>query len=579
MFTMSLNEKKWVEIPFDGQKKDYLVHKYDLSQILAQSLASKEIDIEDIPHFLAPTIKHFLPDPDHLLDMGKATKLLAQNVIRGEKIGILADFDVDGATSAAIFVRFFKLLGIECDVHIPDRMKEGYGPNLEALEGLCAKGVSVILVLDCGTTNIDLFQKFSKCPVIVIDHHVAQNTLPEVFALINPNRLDENSPHKSLCTAGLAFLTIVSLNRTLRILGFYQEDQKEPHLLEFLDLVALGTVCDMMPLTGLNRAFVTQGLKILNGRENLGLKTLGQFIGIKNLITAYHLGFMIGPRINAGGRIGQSNLGVRLLTTHDMEEALSIGAHLDYLNSQRQDLEKKMLEDAFFMAEKKEEKSVIVIASPTFHQGIIGIVAGRLKERFHKPVVVIALNEQGQGKGSARSVSGLNIGALFHKAAELGIILGGGGHGAAAGCSLLEEQIEGFETFLESQYLKQDAPFDISYHASISIASATQELCRQIDTLAPFGMGNPTPKFRLLRCYISWRDWVSGGHLKLSLKNERGEFLSAMAFRIQGTPLEKLFSLPFDTPVEFLGSLQLDTFFPENPKVKFIIDDARICGL
>ncbi len=578
MLGLSLNEKKWVEVPFDGQKKDYIVNKYSMSQILAQSLASKEIDIDEIPHFLEPTIKHFLPDPDHLLDMHKATKGLAEHVKNKGKIGILADFDVDGATSAAIFIRFFKALGVECVVHIPDRMKEGYGPNLEALESLYEKGAGIILVLDCGTTNTLLFEQFSACPVIVIDHHVAQSVLPPVFALVNPNRLDETSPHKTLCTAGLAFLTIVSLNRELRNLGFYQ-GKKEPGLMDFLDLVALGTVCDMMVLTGLNRAFVAAGLKVLNKGQNLGLQVLKDFIGIKNDITAYHLGFMIGPRINAGGRIGESNLGVRLLTTGDGEDALAIGAHLDYLNGQRQALEKKMLEDAFFMAEKKEENSVLVIASHTFHQGVIGIVAGRLKERFHKPTIVISLGEDGKGKGSARSVSGLNIGALFHKAADLGVILGGGGHGAAAGCSLMEDQIQGFEAFLLSEYKGGDTAPELSYAATISIHSATQELCGEIDALAPFGMGNPTPKFRLLRCYIAWRDRVSGGHLKLSLKGDRGELLSAMAFRTEGTPLEKLFSLPFETPLEFLGTLQLDTFFPGNPKVKFIIEDARICGL
>lgn len=574
--------KKWVEAPFDQQKKDYISQKHAFSEASSKFLAQKNLEYAEIENFLSPTLKNSLPDPDHLLDMKKASQMMAQIIKTSGKLGILADFDVDGATSAAILINFFRIFNIDPIVHIPDRIKEGYGPNQEALEKMYEMGANTIIILDCGTTNIELFNSFNKCDIIIIDHHVAQETLPNVAAIINPNRQDETSPCKSLCTAGLAFLFIISINRHLRDLGWYQNTH-EPDLFSFLDLVALGTVCDMMPLTGLNRSYVTQGLKILNSRSNLGLSVLGDFIKIKDNITAYHLGFMFGPRINAGGRIGQSNLGVQLLTQKDPNEALSISAQLDYLNQERQALEKKMLQDAFVQAELKSDNAVLIIASENFHQGVIGIIAGRIKDHFHKPTIVMAINEDGTCKASARSISGFNIGSLFHKASHQGVIISGGGHSAAAGCSLRKDQLDGFQNFMEKEFFdifqgEEKIP-DLTYNCVIDIPRATKELCLEIERFSPFGMGNPTPKFRLIMCTIAWSDVVSGGHIRLTLANNKGERLQAMAFRTQGTPLEILSNLPPQTPIEVIGTLQYDTFFPDNPKVKFLIEDAKIIHL
>ena len=584
MKNLSFLDCEWIEVPYDVQKKETIKDAYDLDDITAKILSQKDLELGEIEDFLTPTLKKLLPDPSSFQDMDKVAEFLADVIEQKKTVGILADFDVDGATSAATIVRFLNHFGIATLIHIPDRFLEGYGPNLSALEGLTSRGADVILVLDCGTTNIDLFNEFSSVPVVIIDHHASPQILPNVFGLINPHRFDEVTEIKNLCTVGLCFLVIVALNRVLKQRGFYEAGNiLEPNLMSFLDLVALGTVCDMMTLLGVNRAFVVQGLKVLNQQQNLGLKILAETAGVTKDLALYHLGFVLGPRINAGGRLGKSDLGVSLLTESLEPEVRSIASHLDHLNQERQVTEEGMLALAISKVEAcMAEKPLIVIGEESFHQGIIGIIAGRLKDRYQKPSCVISWND-GVGKGSARSISNFHIGNLFHEAVDLKILEKGGGHAAAGGFTILKENLQRFEEFLEARFLETFGTEILTkksyYHAILDINGITLDSVKGLERLGPFGMGNPTPKIKIPSVYISHSALLKGGHMRLRLTNKKGKYLNAMLFRSLNTPFEKLLSTSPDTALEFLGSLQVDDYDPSNIKPKLMIDDVRFSVL
>ncbi len=444
----------WQQKTFDERHATSIYQRFGLSEVLSNLLSAREISLDEIENFLEPKIKTALPNPFELGDMDKAVAHVIEAIHQKKKITIFADYDVDGATSAATLKRFFREVGIEVGIYIPDRVLEGYGPNSQALLNLKKSGTDLVITVDCGTVAFKPLEDAAAVglDIIVIDHHLGVLEKPQSIAVINPNLLDEKFPHKNLCAAGVSFLFAVAINKKLREENFY-EQRKEPNLLGLLDLVALGTVCDVMSLTGLNRAFVTAGLKILKTRKNLGLRTICDLAGLDEEPTAYHLGFVIGPRINAGGRIGKSDLGARLLSSEDEEEVKAIAEQLEIFNKQRKDVEVQVLDEAVKALESgaggfKTTDPIIFAVSKNWHQGVIGIVASRLKDLYHKPVAVIAIDDEGKkGKASCRSISGIDFGGEILKARFADLLIEGGGHAMAGGFSVLPEKISELHQF------------------------------------------------------------------------------------------------------------------------------------
>lgn len=477
--------------------------KFDISETLAKLLAIKEIPLEEIQNFLEPTIKTHLPDPFSLLDMNVGAQKIVAAIKNNQKITIFGDYDVDGATSSALLKRFITTAGGNAHIYIPDRILEGYGPNSKALINLKNSGTNLVITVDCGTTAFKPLEDANKAglEVIVIDHHLGALEKPQAIAVINPNRLDETSIHKNLAAVGVCFLLCVAVNKLLREENHYQNNNLvEPKLLNFLDLVALGTVCDVVSLTGLNRAFVNQGLKIIKNRSNLGIKNLCDIANLNEPCSAYHLGFVIGPRINAGGRIGKSDLGAKLLSSNNEEEVKKIAFDLDTFNKQRKDIENNVLEEALQQVEKNKThtKPVIFADNKGWHPGVIGIVASRIKEKYNKPTAIIAINNN-IGKASCRSINGVDFGSAIIKARSEGIISEGGGHAMAAGFSVDENKIDQLHQFL-NQELEKDVTLsnenNISYfNDSLDITSANLKLAHEILKLEPYGAGNSKPKF------------------------------------------------------------------------------------
>ncbi|MFZ4126053.1 MAG: single-stranded-DNA-specific exonuclease RecJ, partial [Rickettsiales bacterium] len=411
-----------------------IAQQHELPELVARILAGRNIALDAVPEFLNPTLRAALPDPFHLRDMDKATLRLMKAIEQKETIAIFGDYDVDGATSVSQLTDYFAALGVRSIAYIPDRMKEGYGPNVDAFDTLIGNGATLIITVDCGTLAFEPITHAAAkgVDVLVIDHHIGEARLPNAVAVVNPNRVDETSPHTNLCAAGVVFLVLVALNKTLRESGYFNDTRKELNLLPMLDRVALGTVCDVMTLTGLNRAYVTQGLKLLAQRQHIGLRALADVARFDATPAVYHLGFLLGPRINAGGRVGQSDLGIRLLMSANEAEAAALARTLDQHNKERQAIEMMVLEQALAQAESQKNMPVILLASPDWHEGVIGIVAGRLKEKFARPAMIGNITN-GKVKISARSVSGADIGAVTHRAVSLGLLTNGGGHAAAAG--------------------------------------------------------------------------------------------------------------------------------------------------
>jgi single-stranded-DNA-specific exonuclease len=538
----------------------HLSQRFELPEIIARILNLRGIHIDQAENFLNPTLKAYLADPSHLKDMDKAVDRLVKAIQKNEIVAIYGDYDVDGATSSALLLNFLNGLGVKTLYYIPDRLKEGYGPNIVAFKNLQEKGARVIVTVDCGTTSFEVLEEASHLDVdvIIIDHHAGEPKLPKAYAVVNPNRMDESSPLGHMAAVGVAFLLAVALNRSLREKGHYK-DMQEPDLLQFLDLVALGTVCDVVPLRDLNRAFVTQGLKVLSKRTNLGIRILSDLVGIDETPEAYHLGFMIGPRINAGGRVGQSDLGVRLLTTQDLSEAQEIAKKLDYFNRERQEIEQTVLEEAFQQAQHQGNSSVLIV-SGIWHPGVIGIVAGRLKERYYKPTLVISLNEQGIGKGSGRSIDGIDLGALVHAAKQKDLLLEGGGHAMAAGFSIEESQIPALRDFFNDRLkdLREHLVPILKCDGRLAPQALTIELAETLERLGPFGQGNPTPRFVISDLWISKIDIMAGKHLSCIFRDLAGNYLRAVAFRAVDTPLEAALKMSRDQSFQIIGTIKVN---------------------
>ena len=513
--------------------------------------------------------------------MDAAVERLLRAITAGETVGVFGDYDVDGATSAALLTKFFAALGRAIHVYIPDRVKEGYGPNVGGLMALKEAGVSLVITVDCGTSAFEpLAQAASNgLDVIVIDHHVGEPQLPQAVAVVNPNRLDETSPHRQLAAVGVAFLMIVALNRALRAAGWYGQGHTEPDLMAWLDLVALGTICDVVPLTGVNRAMVTQGLRILARRHNIGLAALADVAGLDERPEAYHAGFILGPRINAGGRVGEAGLGVRLLTADDADEAVTLAARLDQFNQERRTIEADVLAAALAAAEPqaRDDDPLIIVAAEGWHPGVIGIVAGRLRERFNRPACVVALAD-GIGKGSGRSIPEVALGPAVIAARQTGLLINGGGHAAAAGFTIEAQRLGELRDFLIDQINRQIGDRQLvptlKLDGALAPGAVTPELVERLDKAGPFGAGNPRPRFAFPAVSVIRPEIVGDGHVRCFIADASGgQRLKAIAFRSAEDPLGRTLLQTAGAPLHLAGHLRTDNWGARQ-NVQLIIEDA-----
>jgi len=500
---------------------------------------------EDLPQERAPTIRALMPDPAVFRDMDRAAERLAAAVIDREAVTIFGDYDVDGATSAALLIRLLRQLGLEAGYYIPDRLMEGYGPSGEALVGLARQGSSLVVTVDCGAQAFDALEaaRDAGLDVIVVDHHKCASALPPAHALVNPNRLDESdigAAHGHLAAVGVAFMLGAALLRVLRARGWFA-DRPEPRLIDLLDLVALGTVADVALIRGLNRAFVAQGLKAMARRGNIGLNALLSAARLERAPQCSDLGFALGPRINAGGRVGRSDLGVRLLTTQDAEEAADIAAELNRLNEERRAIEAAVQEQAEALLAAQGGRAVAVLAQAGWHPGVIGIVAGRLKEKTGRPAIVIALDEAGIGKGSGRSIGGVDLGAAILAAKDHGLLVAGGGHAMAAGLTIAADRLDDLSAFLEDRLAadvtRAAATQALLVDLLVAPAGLTPDLIGSMDGAGPFGNGWPAPRVVLGPVRVVRADIVGTDHVRAIVSGEDGRSLKAMAFRHGQTPL------------------------------------------
>ena len=556
--------------------------------ILARLLSQRGVSVAEAARFLAPRLRDQLPDPAHLKDMDRAVERLVRAIRERERIVVFGDYDVDGATSAALLLRFFAAVGTEGGLYVPDRLREGYGPNTPALLRLKAAGAGVVICVDCGTTAHDALAaaRAAGLDLIVIDHHVAEPLLPSAVAVVNPNRLDEASAHGHLAAVGVAFLLVVAVNRALREAGWYR-DRAEPDLMQWLDLVALGTVCDVVPLTGLNRALVAQGLKVAQRGGNPGLAALAavaQSADRPARVDAYQLGFVLGPRVNAGGRVGVADLGARLLATDDPALGAQWAQQLDGYNRERREIEAQTLAAAIELVERRNSASPVLVfaAADGWHPGVIGIVAARLRERYGRPACVVALAD-GIGRGSGRSVPGLALGSAVIAARQAGLLINGGGHAMAAGFTVAADRLVELEGFLAARLGdgldRATLVPELRIDAALSAAAAQCGLIAQLDGLAPFGSANPEPRFAFPAVRAGFVEPVGTGHLRLRLADATGAgALNAIAFRAADTPLGRLLVAAKGRAIHLAGHLRRDAW-RGGDAVQLVVDDAALAAV
>ncbi|MGN6278799.1 MAG: single-stranded-DNA-specific exonuclease RecJ [Sphingomonas sp.] len=548
--------------------------------LVTQLLLARGCPREALEAHREPSIRAFMPDPSIFRDMDRAADRLADAVIAGEKVTIFGDYDVDGATSAALMIRVLRDLGLDPAAYIPDRLMEGYGPSGEALVRIAAGGSSLIVTVDCGAQAFDALAaaRNAGVEVVVVDHHKCAAALPHAHALVNPNRLDETegAAHGHLAAVGVAFLLTAALVRTLRARGFFV-GRPEPRLLDLLDMVALGTVADVAQLKGLNRAFVAQGLKVMAQRRNIGLNALIEASRLSRAPTASDLGFVLGPRINAGGRVGKADLGVRLLTTCDGDEARAIAAELDRLNEERRAIEGHVQEGAELLA-ASNQRAVLVAAGPGWHPGVIGIVAGRLKEKLGRPAIVIALDENGVGKGSGRSISGVDLGAAVLAAKDSGLLIAGGGHAMAAGLTIAADRIEAFADFLDERLAEPIARARDSRallgDALLAPGGVTPTLVESLEAGGPYGTGWPAPRVAAGPVRVIKADVVGNGHVRAIVAGDDGRSIKAMAFRQAETALgQALLGAASHRRLWLAGRPKIDDW-GARPAAELHVDDA-----
>lgn len=567
----SLTGRRWTgPDPAQDRLAEAMAQQTRLPLPLCRILAARGVTPEDAPAFLAPSLRDLMPDPLTLKDMGAAADRLLHAIARRERIAIFADYDVDGGASAALLLVWLRHFGIQATLYIPDRIDEGYGPNVPAMAQLAAAH-DLILCVDCGTLSHEPIAAAKGADVVILDHHLALETLPSALAIVNPNRQDEDGSLAHLCAAGVVFLLLVEANRRLK-----QQGQQGPDLMALLDLVALATVADVAPLIGLNRAFVRQGLKVMARRDRPGLRALADVARMDQAPTPYALGFLLGPRVNAGGRIGQADLGARLLATADEMEAARIAAQLDQLNTDRREITEAVRLEALAQAEARGlEAPLVWAAAEGWHPGVVGIVAARLKEAAHRPSVVIGF-EGDEGKGSARSIHGVDLGAAIQRLAAEGMITKGGGHKMAAGLSLTRAQLEPAMARLSDLLARQGAgaqgPQDLRIDGLLTTSAATVALIEQIETAGPFGQAAPSPRFAFADAQITPRR-IGDSHLKLTLSDGTGPALDAIAFGAFDGPLGPALENPGHRRFHLAGKLELN-HWNGRTKVQLRLDDA-----
>ncbi len=567
----SVTGRRWRDRLDDAARAQALVmvQSHGLDDVVARVLAGRGVPAADVETFLDPRLRTMLPEPFTLVAMETAVARLADAVSRRETVAVFGDYDVDGACAAALLCGYLDAAGTARLLHIPDRLVEGYGPNVEAVRALAARGATLLVTVDCGTTSHEPFAEAARLglDVVVLDHHQAPEQLPEhALAIVNPNRQDDLSGLGALCAGGVVFVTLVALNRELRKRGFWRPGE-EPDLLASLDLVALATVADVVPLVGLNRAFVRQGLAVMRRRGRVGLRALADVARLDGPVRPYDLGFLIGPRINAGGRIGDAALGARLLLTQDEVEAGRIAVELDRLNGERQAAEQAMVAEgeALALAQlglEEEGGPVAVVASPDWHPGIVGLVASRLKERFQRPVFALAMGPDGVATGSARSVPGADVGRAVAAAVAAGIAVKGGGHAMAAGVTLPVGNLERFRDFvserLDASVAAHRADRSLAIDAAVTAAGARPDLLERIELAGPFGSGHPEPVFALAAHRIVDAGEVGRGHVRVRLKAGDGQTVDAIAFRCADQPLGQALMASRGETVHVAGALAIN---------------------
>ena len=548
-----------------------MVQQYGLPDVLARVLAGRGVSASDLPAYLEPRLRDLMPDPSSLIAMDRASARLAQAVTRKEHVAIFGDYDVDGACSSALLAQWLTACGAKPSIHIPDRITEGYGPNAEAITALAEAGATLLVTVDCGTTSHDTLAEAKRLgmDVVVLDHHQAPVELPQVDALVNPNRQDDLSGLGHLCAAGVVFMSLVATTRVLRAQNFFNAPIKEPDLLASLDLVALATVADVVPLRGLNRAFVRQGLTIARARARIGLRALCDAARLDGPLNAFHFGYLLGPRINAGGRIGDAGLGARLLLTEDETEAAMIAAKLDGLNAERREIESRMVEEAEAEALalagfEGERASVIVTGSPDWHPGIVGLVAARLKERFNRPAFAIALDQQGGGTGSGRSIAGVDLGRAVRAAVDEGLLVKGGGHAMAAGLTLKAGGLDAFRAYIDhtlhDEVERARAETALLIDGTLTAGGAKPDLIEEIEKAGPFGSGQAEPLFVLPAHRLVDSSVVGMGHVRARFKAGDGALISAIAFRAEQSALGQALLTGRGAAFHIAGSLAIDRY-------------------
>lgn len=581
--------RRWEERLADPRQGLVLAQRLGVPEVVGRVMAARGVGPDEAAAYLEPSLREALPDPLCLKDMAAAVARLLHAVRTGETIAIFGDYDVDGATSSALLDRFLRAIGVEARVYIPDRIAEGYGPNTRALLALHRQGAAVVVTVDCGIAAFAPLAAAAAAglDVIVLDHHTAQPKLPAAAAIVNPNRLDEVDPKddrhglRRLAAVGVTFLFVVALNRALREAGWYGGDGRiEPDIRQWLDLVALGTICDVVPLTGLNRALVAQGLKVMARRGNAGLAALADVAGLQERPDAYHAGFVLGPRVNAGGRVGEAPLGARLLATDDASEAAAIARRLDTYNAERRVIEARVLEEAIALAEDggAARGGPVIVAAADWHPGVVGIVASRLRERYAVPALVIALDSgTGEGRGSGRSVPGVDLGAAVIAAQQADLLVNGGGHPMAAGLTVRSERLADLRGFLDARLraaleAAQYAPA-LGLDGALQPGAATADLVRQLDRCGPFGTGNAQPRFALPAVRVVHADVVGENHVRCVLTGSGGGRLKGIAFRAVDNAVGKLLLHTGGRPVHLAGKLRPDGWAGRDA-VQLIIEDA-----
>ncbi len=552
----------------DQRLAEAIAEKNDLPEILGRVMAARGVKLEEAEAFLNPTLRSLMPQPSAVMDMESGAARLALAIVNTESIGIISDYDVDGVSSAAIMLRFLRAVGHDATVYIPDRITEGYGPSEKAVSALKEQGAQVLLTLDCGVLSHDPLAHAADLGLttIIVDHHQAGLELPHAYAVINPNRQDDVSGLGHLCAAGVVMILVAATNKHLRSQGYYNDERPEPNMLQWLELVALATICDVVPLKGLNRAYVTQGLKIMARRENQGLAALADVGGLKKRPDTYALGFILGPRINAAGRVGHADVALDLLTTNDKGEAFALARKLDEMNKKRQAIELRVIDEAYAQADAamgtEKKPSIVIVAAEGWHPGVVGLAASRLKDRFGVPSFVLAINRQtGFATGSGRSISGVDLGKAVRLAMEQGLISKGGGHAMAAGLTLQIGQLAGLRQFLEESLSTEvdalRAPY-LEVDGALTATGATLDLIELLEQAGPYGSAHPSPMFVFPSHRITYADRVGTDHVRCTLVASDGTKLKAIAFRALGTELGELLLSERNHPIHVAGRLVVD---------------------